>query len=310
MARRSMPWFRFYVEMMSDRKIRRLTPAHRWLWVSVLAAARQSPVPGALLVSEGGPMDIEDLADFASLPAKEVASGMAIFEEPRNAMVDQGGPHGSWRVLKWDPRQPESDDVTERTRKHRSNHPPQNNDGTFQKRSKEQPSGVAGNGSGTVDGTMTDLDVDLEVEKDSSSSVLLLRKPSMAERPDEEEMGTTVLITKAIQMLAERDMGATTSTIGNRTAWLAKAFENRRDRHAVAILEIEDFKDFPTAEILAEWLDAPLKPVRPQLPRCEICNNTGWGGIDDKGEAVACVCPRGENRRSPATRALKEATNG
>ena len=71
MPRPARPWFRFYVEALSDRKLRRLTPAQRWLWVAVLGAARQSPIPGHLMVSEREPMDAHDLADKISGQIKD-----------------------------------------------------------------------------------------------------------------------------------------------------------------------------------------------------------------------------------------------
>ena len=47
MPRVARPWFRFYVEAMRDPKMRRLSPAERWLWVAVLAACRESWIPGS-----------------------------------------------------------------------------------------------------------------------------------------------------------------------------------------------------------------------------------------------------------------------
>ena len=77
MAKKSMPWFRLYTEMPSDRKIRRLKVEHRWLWVCVLCAARQSPIHGLLLVADGVPCDEQDLADMSGLSPRQVAAGLA-----------------------------------------------------------------------------------------------------------------------------------------------------------------------------------------------------------------------------------------
>lgn len=118
MARPSRPWFRFYVEAVHDRKLRRLRPEYRWLFVVCLAAARQSPEPGWLLVGKDDPMRWDDLVDFAGMPLKAVEQGT-------EALMDAGvlGFHverQAWFIPAWDHRQFESDDVTERTRKHRS----------------------------------------------------------------------------------------------------------------------------------------------------------------------------------------------
>lgn len=118
MPRTARPWFRFYVEALHDRKIRRLTPAQRWLWVAVLGCARKSPVPGVLLVAEGQPIEAEDLADVAALPKREVARALPLFEQA--GMIGRDEPAGAWRVLNWDERQFETDNTTARTRKHRS----------------------------------------------------------------------------------------------------------------------------------------------------------------------------------------------
>jgi hypothetical protein len=118
-----MPWFRFYVEAVADRKLRRQDPATRWLWVAVLAAARQSPEPGRLLVVEGVPMDEHDLADFAALSVAQVRKGLAALADVDTIERDA---EGAWVVLNWSARQFESDDVTARTRRHRSNRDPGN----------------------------------------------------------------------------------------------------------------------------------------------------------------------------------------
>lgn len=117
MPRPSRPWFRFYVEAVHDRKLRRLKPEYRWLFVACLAAARQSPEPGVLLVGADDPMTVDDLVDFAGMPARAVelgmralcAAGVLGFDEPRAV----------WFVPAWNDRQYESDDVTARTRRHR-----------------------------------------------------------------------------------------------------------------------------------------------------------------------------------------------
>jgi hypothetical protein len=117
MARPARPWFRFYVEAMRDPKMRRLTPAQRWLWVAILAAARESPIPGVLMVAETEPMALWELADYAGMKQREIAPaldvmfglGMVRFDEDRQA----------WAVSNFTDRQYESDNSAERVAKHR-----------------------------------------------------------------------------------------------------------------------------------------------------------------------------------------------
>lgn len=146
MPRPSRPWFRFYVEAVWDRKLRRLTPAQRWLWVVVLAFARQSPRPGVLLVHDTEPVQPADLADASGLSARQVTAAMGRMVGLGMVTVTEAG---HWSVTKWSERQYESDVSTERTRKHRSNEQgrnvPTSSPGTHQRTETEdrEPLGSA-----------------------------------------------------------------------------------------------------------------------------------------------------------------------
>lgn len=118
MPRPQRPWFRFYVEAVHDRKLRRLDPEYRWLFVACCAAARQSCKPGHLLVGERDPMTLDDLVDFAAMPHEQVDKGMSALEQAGVVQVDRRT--GAWFLPAWNDRQYESDDVTARTRKHRT----------------------------------------------------------------------------------------------------------------------------------------------------------------------------------------------
>lgn len=128
MPRKPQPWFRFYVEAFSDRKLRRLSPSQRWLWVAILGAARESHEPGKLLIAEGMPMTHKELAQYADVPLREVVKTLT-------AMQNMGMIRGDdpITVVNWDQRQFQSDDVTARTEafrersKERSNDVPTNN---------------------------------------------------------------------------------------------------------------------------------------------------------------------------------------
>lgn len=141
MARPSRPWFRFYVEALSDRKLRRLDPSVRWVWVGVLGLARMSPRPGVLMIAEAQPADEHDVADVAGVTLRLARQALSAFEQA--GMVER---HDDvWHVTNWASRQFESDLVTERTRKHRS-----------KERSKERSNAVSGNTPETETETETD----------------------------------------------------------------------------------------------------------------------------------------------------------
>jgi hypothetical protein len=118
MPPRKHPWFRVYVELIWDRKIRRLSPEHRWLWIVCLACARSSPVSGFLLLSEGEPMIEDDFVDAASLKVPAVRSGLKALESL--GLIEWDATLGAWQVTKWNERQFESDETSKRTAKHRS----------------------------------------------------------------------------------------------------------------------------------------------------------------------------------------------
>lgn len=118
MAPRPKPWFRFYVEAVHDRKLRRLKAETRWLFVACLAAARQSPRPGWLLVGEDDPMDFVDLADFAHMTVKQVEKGTDALTDAGVLAFDLAAE--AWHIPSWGERQYESDNSTSRTQKHRN----------------------------------------------------------------------------------------------------------------------------------------------------------------------------------------------
>lgn len=103
---------------MSDWKLRRLTPAERWLWVAVLAFARSSCVPGLLLVTENHALTDDELAKYADVHRRVVTTGLSKMVE--FGMLEKDGDQGVWRVCNWEERQWESDDVRKRVATHRA----------------------------------------------------------------------------------------------------------------------------------------------------------------------------------------------
>lgn len=106
MPRPHRPWFRFYVEAVHDRKLRRVAPATRWLWVCVLAVARDSEFPGKCLIGASLP-SLDDWADVAALKPREVKAGLDYFAEQGMTVIDDV--LGCVVVTNWDKRQFEGD---------------------------------------------------------------------------------------------------------------------------------------------------------------------------------------------------------
>jgi hypothetical protein len=156
MAPRKQPWFRFYVEAVTDVKLARLTPAQKWLWVVILAAAKQSFLEGFLMLSEREAMTSADIARMADMRERDVTEGFAAME--RLGLIEMDHNRKAWQVVAWSRRQYESDNVSARTRKHRSNITPSNDDGTFHQRRKERSK----NGNGTHQ--ITDTDTETETD--------------------------------------------------------------------------------------------------------------------------------------------------
>jgi hypothetical protein len=133
-----MPWLRWYVETTRDPKLRRRPGDEQWCWPAILAIASSSPERGVLLMVDGTPATIDDIADEAGKPAKVARSAVAYFEKDGVEMLGRRD-DGAWFVTAWVRRQPRSDNVTARTR-------------AFRERSAEQLGNVPENHSGNGDG--------------------------------------------------------------------------------------------------------------------------------------------------------------
>jgi len=165
MAPPRRPWFRFYTEALTDPKLRRLSVEERWLWVAVLGAARQSPVPGWLMLTEALPLSNDDLAELAGMTPAKVERGLAKMLDLQIVILDVDT--GAYRVKAWADRQFESDDTTSRTRRHRRN----SNQPTMER-------------SIVDEGTSSESET--ETENRSSSSSSSTTRPT-AEGPEEED---------------------------------------------------------------------------------------------------------------------------
>jgi len=127
----SPPWFRFYSETLSDRKIDRICRATEHpkctvigAWSILMSLANDSPIRGVLLLTEEMPFTLEDLADEMGLPVNTAT--VLLDEFQRFNMLYQND--GTYYLTNWDKRQFSSDSSTRRVQKHRE-----------QKRQEEAP---------------------------------------------------------------------------------------------------------------------------------------------------------------------------
>jgi hypothetical protein len=98
---KKMDWFRLYPEIRRDPKVRRLNPEQRWLWISVLCIASDSPDRGQLLISKDLPYELQDIADEAAMDLETVTEGMKTLE--KYGLVEQE--NGIYFIPKWEERQ-------------------------------------------------------------------------------------------------------------------------------------------------------------------------------------------------------------
>lgn len=232
MAPPKRPWFRFYVEAVHDRKLRRLTPAQRWLWVAILASARSSPNPPLLLVAEGEPMTAKDLADWSDVPVATVRK--ALVEMERFGMLERVG--DTLSVTNFAERQYESDSSTSRVARHRT--------------AKQQQC----NGLSTDD--VTPPETETETETDNS--------PSTTGSP-----GSDAEVEAVIARIVETRYEADKDSVRNPQGWrIAVRTEVVNDGTPDRIREMR--RRYPTASVtqLADAVEGRTQVLR-YLPRSE-----------------------------------------
>lgn len=99
----------------TNRKLRRLPVAQRWTYVAgVLALASQSPIRGALLITDGEPVTAEDVAEEATVSLAVATGALESFR--KLGMLDRDE-HGIEWVHDWDklnpsPKPSDSPDAT------------------------------------------------------------------------------------------------------------------------------------------------------------------------------------------------------
>ena len=117
----SHPWFRLYGDILSDRKLTRISkiigqPRALLLgvWTVMLALANESPERGRLLLAPGQPLTLEDLKDETGIDEIETVLGQFVVMD----MIAKDS--GVWYIVHWKGRQFEGDGPsTSRVQKHR-----------------------------------------------------------------------------------------------------------------------------------------------------------------------------------------------
>lgn len=279
MAPPKRPWFRFYVEAVHDRKLRRLKPETRWLFVACLAAARQSPLPGYLLLSEDDPMNWDDLADFAGMSRRQVEVGSGALEEVGVLGFDET--LKAWFVPKWNDRQFESDDSTPRAAKSRRNDV------------ASEPIQRPNDDDATEDATPPETETEAETES--------LPSPNNFESVAPTSGGGGVM-DRASVLLATAEATRRGSEIGNPGGYIRARSKPIRDEHEAAWIRLLAADPTMTAEQLVASGERPTSTADQQAmlalmernakrlrgEACTECAGTGWVEVD--GVAAECKC--------------------
>lgn len=122
MTTKSPPWFRFYSEVLSDRKIQRICRVTNQpkalvvgVWATILAMASDAPDRGKLLISDGIAITIDDISIETGLGLEQCEALVSAFIGAN--MVHQSD--GVFIVTQWDSRQYKSDTSNDRVSKYR-----------------------------------------------------------------------------------------------------------------------------------------------------------------------------------------------
>ena len=117
------PWYRFYSETLSDRKMARICRSSGLpkatvigVWAILLSLASESPQRGLLLISDDIPLTRDELQEECGLGEGEFDAVICGFVSC--GLVDTAG--DTWEIVNWDKRQPASDSSAERVRRHRA----------------------------------------------------------------------------------------------------------------------------------------------------------------------------------------------
>jgi len=142
----SPPWFRFYSEALTDRKIERICRATQenkrsilGAWTTLMALANSSPIRGVLLLTEDKPFTIDDIADEWG---DDLDTTKRLLDQFIDFQMIDTDEQGAIYITNWDKRQFSSDSSTARVR-------------AFRERQRQEaetvtPDGCDGNGDETL----------------------------------------------------------------------------------------------------------------------------------------------------------------
>lgn len=276
MAPPRRPWFRFYTETFTDIEVRVAPVAERWAWAAFLALARISPVAGALLDKAGEPLDDVFIAEFAGLKVPVVRSAIRRYEA--KGMLTRSD-DGVVTVTRWDSRQFESDDVTERVARHRR----RNDDATLHPPSMER----SRNGDGT--------DFAHGPENREQRTDTSLTPPTTSSALAEPGGGDSIL-TQAAALLAEAEAVRRGNAIGNPGGYIRARTPAIRSEHEPEWRRLLEHAPGMTAEQLVAGevsadraLIARNERRRNGSPLCEQCEDRGVVELAD-GAFDDCPC--------------------
>lgn len=118
--RKVMPWFRFYSEATTDKKLKRVARLADvrftevlGVWCIVLSVASESPIRGTLLVSADMPVEDADISELAGQDVSETLQQLR-----SNGLITVSD--GVMSIPNWHKRQYESDLSTPRVQKFRA----------------------------------------------------------------------------------------------------------------------------------------------------------------------------------------------
>lgn len=119
----SPPWFRFYSETLSDRKVARICRVTQLpkmtiigAWATLMALANDSPIRGVLLLTKDKPFTLDEIADEWGADLDTTGLLLEQFTDFDMIHTDEDG---TYYLSNWDKRQFSSDSSTERVRKYR-----------------------------------------------------------------------------------------------------------------------------------------------------------------------------------------------
>jgi hypothetical protein len=113
------PWFRLWDELLSDPKMIDMTDAQIGIWFKLLCLANQQTTRGFIILEAGQRQASDRLATLLRTRSDRLATALEQFKDRNMINFELDSNEGWISITNWNQRQPKSDDVAERVRKHR-----------------------------------------------------------------------------------------------------------------------------------------------------------------------------------------------